>query len=205
MATTAEPRPVIAGPVTTAPADARITATAFLTHAAAEGPSELVHGAVRILAPAGGRHAGIARNIFVAIHTYVTPRGLGEVFTDGAGFALPHRDDTVRSPDAAFVRAGRLPVDELPDGWLALAPDLAVEVLSPSERHSEVMEKLDDYFAGGTTLAWVVDPRRRGVEVHTADRVVRWVAYRDTLDGAPVLPEFSIPVTNLFVGAVRVN
>ena len=130
-------------------------------------------------------------------------RGLGEVFTDGTGFALPPGDDTVRSPDTAFVQMGRLPAEDLPAGWVPIAPDLVVEVLSPDETYSMVAEKLADYFAGGTTLAWVIDPRRRGVEVHAPGQAARWVAYADTLDGAPVLPEFTIPVAALFAGAVR--
>lgn len=188
--------------MTTAVGTERITAAEFLHHPAASGPSELVHGEIRLLSPTFGPHGRIARNVFLALHTYVEPRGLGECFPDGVGFALPPRDDTVRSPDAAFVRAGRLPTETLDEDWIPLAPDLAVEVLSPSESHSAVMEKLDDYFAGGTELAWVVDPRRRGVEVHAAGWPMRWVAWGATLDGAPVLPEFRVAVAELFKGVV---
>ena len=180
----------------------RMTAAEFFHHPAASGPSELVHGEIRILAPAGGRHGGIAANVYNALYSYVGPRGLGRCFMDGTGFALPPDDDVMRSPDAAFVRAGRLPDDVLPEGWVPLAPDLVVEVLSPSESHSDLMEKLDDYFAGGTELAWVVDARRRGVEVHAAGQPVRWVPWGAELDGAPVLPEFRVPVAELFKGAV---
>lgn len=180
----------------------RITAADFLHHPAANGPSELVHGEVRVLAPAGGRHGGIAANIYNALYTHAGPRGLGRCFMDGTGFALPPDDDVVRSPDAAFVRAGRLPDDELPDGWVPLAPDFIAEVLSPSETHSDVMEKIDDYFAGRTQLAWVVDPRRRGVEVHTLGQPIRWVPWGATLDGAPVLSDFRVAVAELFKGVI---
>lgn len=180
----------------------RVTAADFFHHPAAKGPSELVHGAIRILSPTFGPHGRIARNVFLALHAYVEPRGLGECFPDGVGFALPPDDDVVRSPDAAFVRAGRLPTETLAEDWIPLAPDLAVEVLSPSESHSDVMEKLDDYFAGGTGLAWVVDPRRRGVEVHAAGQPVRWVPWGAELDGAPVLAELRVTVASLFKGVV---
>ncbi|GJG86340.1 hypothetical protein tb265_15210 [Gemmatimonadetes bacterium T265] len=188
--------------MTTAVGTERITAADFLHHPAAKGPSELVHGEIRILAPAGGRHGGIAGNIFRALDRYVEPRALGRCFPDGTGFALPPDDDVVRSPDAAFVRVGRLSDDELPDGWIPLAPDFVAEVLSPSETHSEVMEKIDDYFAGGTALAWIVDPRRRGVEVHAAGQPIRWVPWGTTLDGAPVLPDFRVAVADLFKGVI---
>ena len=187
--------------MTTAVGTERITAADFYHHPAANGPSELVHGEIRILSPANGRHGRIARNVFLALHAYVEPRGLGECFPDGTGFALPPDDDVMRSPDVAFVRAGRLPADDLPDGWVPIAPDMVVEVLSPSETHSDVMEKLDDYFAGGTELAWVVDPRRRGGEVPAAGRAVHWVPLGAELDGAPVLPDFRVAVAQLFKGA----
>ena len=87
----------------TAPPVVRITAAQFLTHPAADGPSELVHREVLHLSPAGGLHGRIARNIAFALNTFVESRGVGEVFTDGTGFALPPFDDVVRSPAAVFV------------------------------------------------------------------------------------------------------
>lgn len=188
----------------TSTADRRrgLTAAEFATLPPIEyGMAELVHGEIVVSPFAGGRHGRIVRNIFVPLHLYVEAHGLGEAFTDGTGYALPQRDDAVRGPDVSFVRAGRLDPDTLPDGWVPLAPDLAIEVLSPSETHSMVMEKLADYFAGGTALAWVVDPRRRGVEVHAADGSMRWVPAGATLDGAPVLPDFRLAVDAVFKGA----
>lgn len=180
----------------------RITAAEFLHHPAAHRSTELVHGEVRVMSPAGGPHGQIALNLVIALHAHVHPRRFGRVFADGTGFALPHRDDTVRSPDAAFVRAGRLPADRMPEGWVPVAPDFVAEVLSPTEAYSDVMEKLDDYFGAGTQLAWVVDPRRRGVTVHAADRTSRWFRADATLDGAPVLPEFRLAVADLFRGVL---
>ncbi len=132
----------------------RMTAADFSHHPAANGPSELAHGEIRVLAPAGGRHAGIAANVFRAPDRHVEPRALGRCFMDGTGFALPPDADTVRSP------------------------------------------------AGGTELAWVIDPRRRAVEVHAAGQPVRCVPWGAELDGAPVLPEFRVAVADLFRGAV---
>ena len=182
----------------TAVGSERMTAADFYHHPAANGPSELVHGEVRISSPASGGHGLIAGNIYFALRVYVEPRRLGHCFADGTGFALPPRNDVMRSPDAAFVRAGRLPEQVAQGGWVPIAPDFVAEVLSPGESHSDVMEKLDDYFAGGTELAWVVDSRRRGVEVHAVGRPVRWVPLGAELDGAPVLPEFRVAVADLF-------
>ena len=79
-----------------------------------------------------------------------------------------------------------------------LAPDLAVEVLSPSETASDVEEKLADYRAAGTSLVWVVDPTRRLVAVYADDAPTRWLREGDALDGAGVVPGFTLPVEALF-------
>ena len=188
--------------MTTTVGSERMTAADFYHHPAANGPSELVHGEIRILSPASGRHGLIAGNVYFALRAYVEPRGLGHCFADGTGFALPPSDDVMRCPDAAFLRAGRLPEQVTEDGWVPVAPDFVIEVLSPSESHSDVMEKLADYLAGATALAWVIDPRRRGVEVHAAGQPLRWVPWGAELDGAPVLPEFRVAVAALFKGVV---
>lgn len=162
--------------------------------------AELVHGQVIVSPYVQARHSMIARNLFRALDAYVTRHSLGEVFGDGTCFALPHRDDTVRCPDTSFVAAGRLPSTLVGNGWFAVAPDLAVEVRSPSERRRAVTEKLDDYLSAGTQLAWVVDPKRWGVEVHLRDRTTRWVGADGTLDGGPVLPDLHLPVADVFRG-----
>ena len=84
-----------------------------------------------------------------------------------------------------------------------LAPDLAVEVLSPSDTPKEMREKRSDYLDAGTAVVWLVDLEARGVEVWTPGAAPRWVGEDGTLDGAPVLPEFSVPVRRLFAGVAR--
>ena len=81
-----------------------------------------------------------------------------------------------------------------------MAPDLAVEVLSPSERASELEEKLDDYRAAGTPLIWVIDPDRRTVMIVSRAAPLRWIRAQDTLDGGDVLPGFQCRVAELFEG-----
>ena len=95
---------------------------------------ELVKGKVYELAPAGGRHGSVAMRIANRLANYVNERHLGEVFAAETGFILRRDPDTVRAPDAAFVAAGRLPAGDLPAGYPELAPDLVVEVRSPSDR-----------------------------------------------------------------------
>ena len=181
----------------------RMTAEEFLNYPWGDTPVELVHGEVRVAPFPAGAHAHIVGNIYDALRDHVRARKLGRVYGDNTGYALPHRDDTIRGPDVSFVAAGRLP-DELPlKGLFPIAPDFDVEVLSPSDTYAEVTEKLDDFFSAGVQLMWLVDPRRRRVEVVTPHGARRTFAEDAVADAAPVLPEFAMPVTEMFVGVGR--
>lgn len=180
-----------------------LTAAEFLAHPAARGPSELVRGQIRMMTPASGRHGVVTMTIVGLLWSHVRPRRLGQCFADNTGFqlAIPgERGDTVRAPDVAFVRAERMPRGGVTGGWMQGAPDLAVEVLSPSESIATTAAKLADYFAAGTALVWVVDPDARTVDVYVGNATHRRLHPGDTLDGAPVLPDFACPVDELFEG-----
>lgn len=180
-----------------------VTATEFLSHPAAMGSSELVRGAIRVMTPASGAHGVVAGAIFAAINAFVELNQLGVCFPDNTGFLLPGLGDTVRSPDVSFVRAERLPDQGIGPGWVNVAPDLIVEVLSPTETASELEEKLRDYRAAGTRLAWIVDPVARVVSVRSASAAEFWLAESETLDGGDVLPGFSFPVARVFARLAR--
>jgi Uma2 family endonuclease len=163
--------------------------------------SELVRGEVRPVSPASGRHGLVSVNLVVALTLHLRQHPVGRAFGDNVGFRLPipdAEDDTVRSPDAAFVSFERM--RDGPAGFLPVAPDLAVEVLSPSDTASELQEKLDDYLAAGTRAVWVIDPDRRAVAMHSATGPTRRLREPDTLDGGDVVPGFAVPVRALFDG-----
>ena len=162
--------------------------------------AELVRGEVRLSPMAGLAHGRIVRNIFVALYTHVTARGGGEVFGDGLGYALPELSQTNRGPDASFIRDGKLPAEAPIKGAPRAAPDLAVEVLSPSETWDETEEKVADLFAAGASVIWIVSPRLRRVTVRTPEGGARVLGESDVLDGAPVLPEFAMRVADVFAG-----
>lgn len=180
-----------------------LTADEFLAHPAARGPSELVRGEIRMMTPASGRHGVVTAIVFGLLWSHVRPRRLGQCFADNTGFQLHipgERGDTVRAPDVAFVRVERMPRDGVTSGWMQGAPDLAVEVLSPSESIATAAAKRADYFAAGTTLVWVIDPEARTLEIHTTGAPVRRLHVGDRLDGAPILPDFGCDVAELFEG-----
>lgn len=175
-----------------------VTSDEFLTLREARGPSELVRGNIRVMTPASGAHGAVAGTIFAALNAFVESGQLGLCFPDNTGFLLPGLGDTVRSPDAAFVRGDKLPAQGIGAGWLPVAPDLVVEILSPSETASELDAKLRDYHAAGTRLVWVVDSVERAVTIRSASAPERWLSEADMLDGGDVLPGFAIPVSRLF-------
>ena len=182
-----------------------LTAEEFLTVSLPldAGRSELVRGELRVSPADGGAHGGAAANLGFVLAAFVRQHGLGVVFAGGVGYQLLQLPRTVRVPDASFVRADQLPSDGMGPGFLRLTPDLAIEVLAPSDTESEIEEKLEDYLISGTRLIWVVDPMRRTVMIVTPDAPVRWLREGDTLDGASVIPGFSCAVAEIFEGIAR--
>jgi len=142
------------------------------------------------------RHAQIQARLARALLDFVDPRGLGVVLTEG-GFLLSRNPDTIRGPDVSFVRRDRFDADEAERAFFPGAPDLAIEILSPSNRPGEMHAKVADYLAAGSKLVWVIDPDRRVVSVYRMLLAPRRVEAGGVLDGEDVLPGFSLPVTTL--------
>ena len=177
-----------------------MTVDEFLEYPFPNGKVELVRGEPRVSEPAGGRHGWVLSNLARLFYRYLDTHPVGRFFNDGVGYELRALPRTVRSPDASFIRAEHLPPEGVGPGFLKMAPDLAVEVLSPSEPAGELEEKLDDYRAAGTPLIWVIDPERRTVMIVSADAPVRWLRADDALDAGDIVPGFSCKVTELFEG-----
>jgi len=159
-------------------------------------PSELVRGEVIYLSPAGSRHGRIAVQLSFHLIGFLRERNLGEGFAAETGFILSRNPDTVRAPDFAFVAKERLPAGRLPDGFFPGPPDLAVEVVSPSESWVSVEEKVFDYLSSGTHEVWVVTPKLETVAVCTLQ--ARQVFRRDDLLISALLPGFQLLVSELF-------
>jgi Uma2 family endonuclease len=159
-----------------------------------DGKYELVDGELRHMSPSGGRHGAVVAELLVRIGTFVRERGLGYVFDGQTGFRLP--DGNLRSPDVSFVAAPRLP-DGVPAGFLHVAPDLAAEVLSPSDRAADVAHKVAEYLAVGVRLLWVVDPETRAAVVYRPGIGPHRPA-EGVLEGEDVLTGFACPLSSLF-------
>ena len=142
------------------------------------------------------RHAQIQARLTHILAEFVGSRGRGVVLTEG-GFLLSRNPDTVRAPDVSFVRADRFDVEEAGRGYFRGAPDLAIEILSPSNRPGETHAKVADYLAAGATLVWVIDPVHQCAAVYRSLLSPRRVAVDGVLEGEDVLPEFSVAIAEL--------
>jgi Uma2 family endonuclease len=161
------------------------------------GPCELVAGEMVKMTPTSRGHGRIVARLSRILGNFLEDHPLGEVQAGDVGFVVKRDPDTVRAADVMFYTAERLA--DVPDtGFLPIAPDLAVEVISPGDRWSEIQEKMSEYLDAGVRLTWVVDPRTRRVYIYRPGREVRRLAESDVLDGEDVLSGFTMPVGELF-------
>ena len=157
--------------------------------------TELVAGRMIVSEPPGFVHGVVAARLLVAISGYVSAHTLGVTLSE-SGFTLFRNPDTVRAPDVSFIRADRVPQARM-RGYVEFAPDLAVEVLSPSDRAGKVLAKVGDWIDAGARLVWIVDPERRVARVYRADGSQATLSATDALDGEDVLPGFSAMLSEL--------
>ncbi len=175
-----------------------MSAEELLRRSSEIGRAELKRGELIRMSPSGSRHGRVTARVIELLAPFVRSCRLGVMFGAETGFLVERNPDTVRGADAAFVSAARLSGDEVPAGFFPGAPDLAVEVLSPDDRASEVEEKVGEYLAAGARAVWVFNPKTRGATVHLPGGEARRLGPEDVLDGGEVLPGFSIRVGEFF-------
>lgn len=157
---------------------------------------ELVRGTLHVHEPPGGAHGRIAATMARHLGDYVERHALGTVLVE-SGYILRRAPDTVRGPDISFIAAARLAPNQIPDQFIPIGPDLAIEVLSPGDREDETRERVGDFFAHGTRALWVVDPRARCVVVWRAAGATVTLGAADELDGGDVVPGFRCRVADI--------
>jgi Uma2 family endonuclease len=159
---------------------------------------ELVHGRLISEPAPGGRHGVVAATVARLLGNYVAEHRTGVVLSNDTGFILHRSPDTVRAPDVAYLRRERYLA--LEDDWLMIpgAPDLAIEVLSPSNRESDIHAKVADYLAAGTSLVWVIDARVGAVHSYRQLLQPEVLTGSDQLSAQEMLPGFSVTVATIF-------
>jgi Uma2 family endonuclease len=136
---------------------------------------------------------------FQKVQSHAGPNSLGPVWTGTMGFAyFPDRPRHVRRPDVSFVKAERMTPELFQTGNLPIAPDMAVEVISPNDTAHEIAEKIEEYRLAGVSLIWVIEPELRIVDVYRKNGVNSRLRETDELDGEDVLPGFRCRVSELF-------
>jgi Uma2 family endonuclease len=159
---------------------------------------ELVRGELRKTPPSGNVHGRLAGRLTTSLGTFVYANYLGEVYAAETGFKLATNPDTVRAPDVAFVARERLEAVGEVEGFWPAAPDLVVEVISPSESYTEVEEKVVEWLEAGTRMVVTINPRRRLVAVYRSVDDSRILTESGTLDASHVVPGWSLPVREGF-------
>jgi Uma2 family endonuclease len=161
---------------------------------------ELVAGRLVRMPPGGGGNSARAMTLGAALLQFVGERGLGEITGADGAYLLSGPDElpTAFAPDVAFVRAGRYPPEGSPecDRIWRLAPDLAVEIVSPNQYRPAMARKAPRYLEAGVRLIWMVWPKYKHVDVWRpgSDKPIATLGLGDSLDGLDVLPGFTYPV-----------
>jgi Uma2 family endonuclease len=161
---------------------------------------ELVDGQLVEIEPMGARAGWIAGRLFAELDSYSQMGERGWVFPSDAGIrCYPDDPERVRKPDVFFVAPGRLPNEEIPEGFVPVAPHVVVEVISPTDRYYAVTDTVQEYLAAGVKLVWVVHPEQQTIMVHRATGGdPSLLRIHDSLSGEDVLPGFSCPLAAVF-------
>jgi len=170
-----------------------------LFHSPDLGPCELVDGRIVPTMPTRPEHGEIELNLGSELKAWVRSSGRGRVSGGEVGLYIRRNPDTVRAADLIFIsheryaRWGRA-------SYLDVAPELVVEVMSPTDRRSDVLEKVGDYLSAGVDRVWVVDPKLQCVLAYRTLTEVRRFEMGDVLADEELLPGFSVPISDLFPG-----
>lgn len=157
---------------------------------------ELVRGELRKMSPAGHHHGDYSMVVGGSLWAFTTGTDLGKAYAAETGYLLDR--DHVRAPDASFVRQERVDAARDTPGYFPGPPDLAIEVVSPNDRYSDVEEKVEDYLGAGALAVVIVNPRNRTVRVHRPGKDAVTLHEHDVLEVPEVIPGWRMPIREIF-------
>lgn len=162
-----------------------------------DGRYELVNGELVSMGNSGMEHGEIGSFLGGSLSFYVRSNKLGVSCDSSTAFTM--KTGNRRSPDVSFIAKERLQgVKRLPKGYFQGSPDLAVEILSPSNTVEEIHDKIVEYFENGTRLLWVIHPDEQYVLVYHAPSPDVFLKVGNRLDGEDIVPGFSLAIAELF-------
>ena len=159
---------------------------------------ELIRGELITLPPTTDEHSLLVFRLSGLLWNYQTTHPEVRCFAGDPGFVLARDPDILLGPDLAAVHTNRLPPNFPRRTYFDVVPDLVIEIDSPAERVGQINRKVWEYLNAGVKLVWLVDPAERNVTVHAPTRQIEVVGPDDTLDGGDVLPDFRLPLSELF-------
>ena len=159
---------------------------------------ELDEGELIMMAPAGEEHGRVEGDVFGLLYTEVRKRRLGRLYSSDTGFVLRENPDIVRSPDVSFVRQERLPLPVTSGGFIRGAPDLAVEIRSPSQSPADLDRKVRQYLDNGADTVWVIYPRKKEAVIQDSSGASRTVTLDGFLEAPRILPGVRIALQDAF-------
>jgi Uma2 family endonuclease len=174
-----------------------LTAAEYGKRVGSAAPGELWDGASVVGDPLMGMGGVVASRLHLALGRHVAERGLGWTPVGELGFLVQRDPDRVLVPGASYVSIERLPVPP-DDAFWPCAPDFVVEIASPTDRWGHVVAKCDVWLSHGSRVAWAVDPRARKVLELLPGEPAQEVVPGEDASAAPALPDFSMPVADLF-------
>jgi Uma2 family endonuclease len=159
---------------------------------------ELINGELKTMSPTGHNHGRITMRIASPLAQFVWEQKLGEVFAAEMGFKLTSNPDTVLAPDVSFIGERQANGLRSSPGYWPGPPDIAVEVISPSERKTDVRAKLLQWLGYGVRRVWIVDLKQETITIHKSATEAQTLTYIDELRDEELLPGFMIKISDIF-------
>lgn len=159
--------------------------------------TELIDGRIVYLSPTSGGHGYEELEVGALLRSFVRPRKLGWVLTGEVGIYVRRNPDRIRAADVAFVSRQRMSTRPK-QGFLTIAPELVVEIVSPGDLWEDLQQKIEDYFSIGVERLWIVEPDKKDVLVYRSTTDLAQVRTGETLRGEGILDGFQLSVAELF-------